>query len=73
MQGVPSGTRQSQAAINRNCQAPHAPYGKRAEEVLKAAGLWSKVEAKLVMANDLLELFLGRYVFAQVKGVVLTT
>ncbi|MDP1593416.1 MAG: hypothetical protein Q8L80_04135 [Gallionella sp.] len=41
--------------------------------MLKAAGLWSKVEAKLVMANDLLELFLGRYVFAQVKGVVLTT
>jgi len=40
---------------------------------LRAAGVWSKVEAKLVMANDLLELFLGRYVFAQVKGVALTT
>ena len=26
----------------------HAPYGKRAEEALKAAGIWDKVESKLV-------------------------
>ena len=30
----------------------HAPYGKRAEEALKAAGGWGKVEAKLVYGEN---------------------
>lgn len=30
----------------------HAPYGKRAEEALKAAGLWAKVESKLVYGEN---------------------
>ncbi len=30
----------------------HAPYGKRAEEALKAAGIWEKVEAKLVYGEN---------------------
>jgi len=30
----------------------HAPYGKRAEEALKAAGVWGKVEAKLVYGEN---------------------
>ncbi|TAN79889.1 MAG: molybdate ABC transporter substrate-binding protein [Gallionella sp.] len=30
----------------------HAPYGKRAEEALKAAGMWEKVEAKLVYGEN---------------------
>ncbi|MDO8208448.1 MAG: molybdate ABC transporter substrate-binding protein [Gallionella sp.] len=30
----------------------HAPYGKRAEEALKAAGVWDKVEAKLVYGEN---------------------
>ncbi|MDO8813251.1 MAG: molybdate ABC transporter substrate-binding protein [Gallionella sp.] len=30
----------------------HAPYGKRAEEALKAAGVWEKVEAKLVYGEN---------------------
>ena len=31
----------------------HAPYGKRAEEALKAAGLWDKVEPKLVYGENI--------------------
>lgn len=30
----------------------HAPYGKRAEEALKAAGVWEEVEAKLVYGEN---------------------
>ncbi|MDH4215418.1 MAG: molybdate ABC transporter substrate-binding protein [Gallionella sp.] len=30
----------------------HAPYGKRAEEALKAAGMWEKVEGKLVYGEN---------------------
>jgi len=30
----------------------HAPYGKRAEEALKAAGVWEKVEPKLVYGEN---------------------
>ena len=30
----------------------HAPYGKRAEEALKAAGVWGKVEAELVYGEN---------------------
>jgi len=30
----------------------HAPYGKRAEEALRAAGLWDKVQAKLVFGEN---------------------
>lgn len=31
----------------------HAPYGKRAEEVLRALGLWDKVESKLVYGENI--------------------
>ncbi|HEX5394572.1 MAG TPA: molybdate ABC transporter substrate-binding protein [Rhodocyclaceae bacterium] len=31
----------------------HAPYGKRAEEALRAAGLWDKVEPKLVYGENI--------------------
>ena len=31
----------------------HAPYGKRAEEALKTAGVWEKVEAKLVYGENI--------------------
>lgn len=31
----------------------HAPYGKRAEESLRAAGLWDKVESKLVHGENI--------------------
>jgi len=31
----------------------HAPYGKRAEEALKAAGMWEKVEPKLVYGENI--------------------
>lgn len=31
----------------------HAPYGKRAEEALRAAGVWEKVEAKLVHGENI--------------------
>lgn len=31
----------------------HAPYGKRAEEALRAAGLWQKVEPKLVYGENI--------------------
>jgi molybdate transport system substrate-binding protein len=30
----------------------HAPYGKRAEEALKAAGVWGKIETKLVYGEN---------------------
>lgn len=30
----------------------HAPYGKRAEEALKASGLWSQLESKLVYGEN---------------------
>ena len=30
----------------------HAPYGKRAEEALKAAGVWEKVESKLIYGEN---------------------
>jgi molybdate transport system substrate-binding protein len=30
----------------------HAPYGKRAEEALRAAGLWARVEGKLVYGEN---------------------
>jgi molybdate transport system substrate-binding protein len=30
----------------------HAPYGKRAEEALRAAGVWEKVESKLVYGEN---------------------
>ena len=30
----------------------HAPYGKRAEEALKAAGVWEKMQAKLVYGEN---------------------
>lgn len=31
----------------------HAPYGKRAEEALKASGLWDKIESKLVYGENI--------------------
>ena len=31
----------------------HAPYGKRAEEALRASGLWEKVESKLVFGENI--------------------
>lgn len=31
----------------------HAPYGKRAEEALRASGLWDKVQAKLVFGENI--------------------
>jgi molybdate transport system substrate-binding protein len=31
----------------------HAPYGKRAEQALKAAGMWDKVESKLVYGENI--------------------
>ncbi|MDT8399163.1 MAG: molybdate ABC transporter substrate-binding protein [Pseudomonadales bacterium] len=31
----------------------HAPYGKRAEEALRASGLWEKVESKLVYGENI--------------------
>ncbi len=31
----------------------HAPYGKRAEEALRAAGIWEKVESKLVFGENI--------------------
>ncbi len=31
----------------------HAPYGKRAEEALRSAGLWDKVQAKLVYGENI--------------------
>lgn len=31
----------------------HAPYGKRAEEALRASGLWEKIEAKLVYGENI--------------------
>lgn len=31
----------------------HAPYGKRAEEALKAAGIWEKVQPKLVFGENI--------------------
>lgn len=31
----------------------HAPYGKRAEEALRASGMWDKVEAKLVYGENI--------------------
>jgi molybdate transport system substrate-binding protein len=31
----------------------HAPYGKRAEEALRSAGLWEKVHAKLVFGENI--------------------
>ena len=31
----------------------HAPYGKRAEEALRAAGLWEKVQSKLVFGENI--------------------
>ncbi len=31
----------------------HAPYGKRAEEALKAAGVWEKAESKLVYGENI--------------------
>jgi len=31
----------------------HAPYGKRAEEALRASGLWEKVEPKLVYGDNI--------------------
>jgi molybdate transport system substrate-binding protein len=31
----------------------HAPYGKRAEEALRSAGVWGKVEAKLVYGENI--------------------
>ena len=31
----------------------HAPYGKRAEEALRASGLWQKVESKLVYGENI--------------------
>jgi len=31
----------------------HAPYGKRAKEALRAAGVWEKVESKLVYGENI--------------------
>lgn len=31
----------------------HAPYGKRAEEALRASGLWDKVQGKLVLGENI--------------------
>lgn len=31
----------------------HAPYGKRAEEALKAKGLWEKIEPKLIFGDNI--------------------
>ncbi|MCX5876696.1 MAG: molybdate ABC transporter substrate-binding protein [Deltaproteobacteria bacterium] len=33
----------------------HAPYGKRAEEALRASGLWEKVEPKLVYGENIVQ------------------
>ena len=42
-------------AITRIAMAnpKHAPYGKRAEEALRSAGLWDKVEPKLVYGENI--------------------
>ena len=31
----------------------HAPYGKRAEEALRTAGVWDKIEARLIMGENI--------------------
>jgi molybdate transport system substrate-binding protein len=31
----------------------HAPYGKRAEEALRASGLWEKIESKLIFGDNI--------------------
>lgn len=31
----------------------HAPYGKRAEEALRASGLWDKIESKLIYGDNI--------------------
>ena len=31
----------------------HAPYGQRAEEALRAAGIWDKIESRLVMGENI--------------------
>ena len=31
----------------------HAPYGKRAEQALRAAGIWDAVQSRLVLGNDI--------------------
>ena len=31
----------------------HAPYGKRAEEALRAAGMWDKIQPKLVFGENI--------------------
>ena len=31
----------------------HAPYGKRAEEALRAAGMWDKVQSRLVFGENI--------------------
>ena len=33
----------------------HAPYGRRAEEALRAAGVWDKVEARLVYGENIVQ------------------
>lgn len=33
----------------------HAPYGRRAEEALRASGLWEKLEPKLVFGEDMIQ------------------
>ena len=33
----------------------HAPYGKRAEEALRASGLWEKIEPKLVYGENIIQ------------------
>ncbi|NOV30651.1 molybdate ABC transporter substrate-binding protein [Methylomonas sp. ZR1] len=33
----------------------HAPYGKRAEEALRASGLWEQVESKLVFGENIVQ------------------
>lgn len=34
-------------------QPKHAPYGKRAEEAMRAAGVWERVESRLVMGENI--------------------
>jgi molybdate transport system substrate-binding protein len=33
----------------------HAPYGRRAEEALRASGLWDKIKPKLVFGEDMIQ------------------
>jgi molybdate transport system substrate-binding protein len=45
----------------------HAPYGKRAEEALRAAGIWDRIEKRLVMGENIAQT--AQYVLSGNAGV----